>query len=78
MTTRRSFIQNLFFSAISAGSNVFALLLLMYAAHVLSLPQMGVLGVAFAFAAIGEPLMDFGVHQASIRHIALDRSSAGK
>ncbi|MBP6717085.1 MAG: flippase, partial [Acidobacteria bacterium] len=77
MTTRRSFIQNLFFSAISAGSNVFALLLLMYAAHVLSLPQMGVLGVAFAFAAIGEPLMDFGVHQASIRHIALDRSSAG-
>lgn len=78
MSTRRTFIQNLFFSAVSAGSNVFSLLLLMYAAHRLSLGEMDVLGVAFAFAAIGEPLMDFGVHQASIRHIALDRSSAGR
>ena len=77
VTSRRAFTRNLFLAGASAASNIFALLLLMAASRMLSLDEVGVLGIAFAFAAIGEPLMDFGLHQASIRHIARDRSTAG-
>lgn len=76
MSSRRALAENLIFSALSAASNGLAFLLLIVAAHFLTTDEMGVLGTAFAFAAIGEPLMDFGLHQVSIRHIARDRASA--
>jgi O-antigen/teichoic acid export membrane protein len=77
MSSIRAFARNLLFSGISAATNVFGLLLLMEASRDLTLDDMGVLGIAFAFAAIGEPLMDLGIQQASVRHIARDRSTAG-
>lgn len=79
MSSRRRWIRNLLFSGLSAGSNAFALLLLMYASRPgrLSVDEMGVMGLGFAFAAIGEPLMDFGLQQASLRHIARDKTAAG-
>lgn len=77
MTTRRTFAENVFFAGLSAASNGLAFILIIFATARLSTDDMGVFYVALAFAAIGEPLMDFGLHQASIRHIARDRSSAG-
>lgn len=79
MSDRRAFARNLLFSGISAVSNVFALALLIYASRSgrLSVAEMGILGIAFSFAAIGEPLMDFGIQQASLLHVARDRSTAG-
>ena len=76
MTTASSFLENVMFAGLSAASNGLAFLLIIYAASVLSPGDMGVLNIALAFAAIGEPLMDFGLHQVSIRHIARDRGSA--
>ena len=69
--------SSLFFSSLSAATNVFGLLLLMEASRDLTVGEIGVLGIAFAFASIGEPLMDFGLQQAGVRHIARDRLSAG-
>ena len=77
MSDRRAFTRNLVFSGISAVSNVFALLLLVYATGRLSIDEMGILGIAFSFANIGEPLMDFGIQQATLLHVARNRSSAG-
>ena len=55
MSSRRALAENLIFSALSAASNGLAFLLLIVAAHFLTTDEMGVLGTAFAFAAIGEP-----------------------
>jgi len=76
MTKPSAFLENVMFAGLSAASNGLAFLLIVYAASVLSPGDMGVLNIALAFAAIGEPLMDFGLHQVSIRHIARDRGSA--
>ena len=76
MTAPRSFAENVVFAGISAASNGLAFLLMLYAQFKLDTDHMGLLNIAFAFAAIGEPLMDFGLHQAGIRQIARDRSSA--
>jgi O-antigen/teichoic acid export membrane protein len=76
MSAPRSFAENVVFAGLSAATNGLALILILYAAQVLSTEENGLLQIALAFAAIGEPLMDFGLHQASIRQIARDRSSA--
>ena len=76
MSTGRRFVENLAYSGLSAATNGLAFLLILYAAHTLTTEAMGVFQIALAFAAIGEPLMDFGLHQASIRHIARDRGTA--
>lgn len=76
MSAGKSFIENTIFAGLSAASNGLAFVLIIIAARMLSTADMGALHTALAFAAIGEPLMDFGLHQASIRHIARDRGSA--
>ena len=76
MSAAKSFLENVVFAGLSAASNGLAFILIIVAARILSTDDMGVLHTALAFAAIGEPLMDFGLHQASIRQIARDRSSA--
>lgn len=76
MSERRRFVENLGYSGLSAATNGLAFLLILYASQVLTTESMGVFFIALNFAAIGEPLMDFGLHQASIRHIARDRGAA--
>jgi len=68
--------RNLIYSTISAGSAVLLLLLATLIAHALGQDGFGQFSFALSVAMIGEPLMDFGIHQITIRSIARDRSVA--
>jgi PST family polysaccharide transporter len=68
--------RNLLFSTISAGSAVLLLALATLIAHALGQDGFGQFSFALSLAMIGEPLMDFGIHQITIRSIARDRSVA--
>src|SRR5262245_41366358 len=69
-------LQNFFFSSVSAGTA--ALLLVLYAAagHSLGDVEFGKFSFALLLGGIFETLMDFGLHQVTIRAVARDRSQA--
>jgi O-antigen/teichoic acid export membrane protein len=69
--------RNLFYSAISAGSAAFMLLLLVMAGRWLGVEDFGVFSAAISLATIAEVFMDFGLHQVTIRAIARDATRAG-
>ena len=69
--------RSLFYSAISAGSAVFMLLLLVMAGRWLGVEDFGVFSAAISLATIAEVFMDFGLHQVTIRAIARDATRAG-
>src|SRR5688572_27483548 len=70
--------RNLFFSAISAGSAVLLLLLSILITNVLGQSGWGDFSFVLSLALIGEALMDFGIHQVTIRSIARERGRASE
>lgn len=64
------------FATLSAGSAGLLLLLQVVATHVLSVDEFGKFSVALKLAVVAEALMDFGLHQVTIRAIARDRLQA--
>ena len=70
--------RNLFYSAVSAGSAVLMLALLFVAMRGLSVADYGDFMYAVKVATIAEVLMDFGLHQVTIRAIARDQRQAGR
>ncbi|MEO8484694.1 MAG: flippase, partial [Acidobacteriota bacterium] len=70
--------RNFFYSAVSAGSAVFMLLLLVMAGRWLGKDQYGVFVWVVGIATIAEVFMDFGLHQITIRAIARDSTRAGQ
>jgi O-antigen/teichoic acid export membrane protein len=67
---------NLFFSTISAASAGLLLLLSVLITNVLGQEGWGDFSFALSFSLIGEALMDFGIHQVTIRSIARERHRA--
>lgn len=70
--------RNLFFSAISAGSAALLLVLSILITNVLGQEAWGDFSVVLALSTIGEALMDFGIHQVTIRSIARERGRASE
>jgi O-antigen/teichoic acid export membrane protein len=70
--------RSLVFSGLTAGSAALLFLLQALAGHVLSVDDFGKFGFALRLATIGEALMDFGIHQVTVRAIARDRSQASR
>jgi O-antigen/teichoic acid export membrane protein len=68
--------RNIFFSGISAGSAAFLLIAIALIRQRLGVTVFGAFNWALSLATIGEALMDFGIHQVTIRTIAADRSTA--
>lgn len=68
--------RNFVFATISAGSAVFLLLLSIVITNVLGQEAWGNFSFALSLSMIGEALMDFGIHQVTIRAIARERSRA--
>jgi O-antigen/teichoic acid export membrane protein len=77
MTGSRPSARNLVFATISAGSAVLLLVLSVLISNVLGQDAWGQFSFALALSLIGEALMDFGIHQVTIRSIARDRTQAG-
>jgi O-antigen/teichoic acid export membrane protein len=74
--TTRQLGRNLGYSAISAASASLLLVLSILITNVLGQAEWGKFSVALSLAMIGEALMDFGIHQVTIRTIARDRAQA--
>lgn len=68
--------RNFFFAAVSAGSASLLLLLSVVITNTLGQGPWGDFMFALSLALIGEALMDFGIHQVTIRSIARDPSTA--
>ena len=68
----RSFV----YSSVSAGSAALLLLLMIVAGRVLGEVEFGKFAFALLLGGIFETLMDFGLHQVTIRAVARDRSQA--
>jgi O-antigen/teichoic acid export membrane protein len=68
--------KNVVFATLSAGSAGLLLLVVVLIKWVLGTELFGLFSCALSLATIGEALMDFGIHQVTIRSIARDRSSA--
>ena len=68
--------RNFFYASVSAGSAVLLLLLSIVITNALGQGPWGDFMFALSMALIGEALMDFGIHQVTIRSIARDRSTA--
>jgi O-antigen/teichoic acid export membrane protein len=68
--------KNVLFATLSAGSAVLLLLVVVLIRRVLGNEVFGAFSWALSLATIGEALMDFGIHQVTIRSIARDRQSA--
>jgi O-antigen/teichoic acid export membrane protein len=68
--------KNVLFAALSASSAGLLLLVVVLIRRVLGNDVFGAFSWALSLATIGEALMDFGVHQITIRSIARDRQSA--
>ncbi len=68
--------KNVVFATLSAGSAGLLLIVVVLVKHVLGNDVFGAFSWALSLATIGEALMDFGIHQVTIRSIARDRSSA--
>ena len=78
MTSSATGVQpkNLVFATLSAGSAVFLLGVIILVERTLGNDVFGAFQWALSLATIGEALMDFGIHQVTIRSIARDRDSA--
>lgn len=78
MTTSAPGVQpkNVVFATISAASAVFLLGVIVLVKRMLGTEVFGAFQWALSLATIGEALMDFGIHQVTIRSIARDRESA--
>ncbi len=70
-------IRNFFYSTVSASTAVLLLLLYIAAARMLgSVDALGKFSFALLLGGVFETLMDFGLHQVTIRAVARDRSRA--
>lgn len=72
----RSLLQNLLFAGSSGASAGLLLVLFVVAGRVLGDVEFGKFSFALALGTIFETLMDFGLHQVTIREVARDRSRA--
>jgi O-antigen/teichoic acid export membrane protein len=72
----RSVWHNMVFAGSSGASAGLLLLLFVYAGRVLGEVEFGKFSFALALGTIFETLMDFGLHQVTIREVARDRSRA--
>ena len=72
----RGLSRNIFFAATSSGSAVLLLGVLVLAGRWLGREAYGRFSLALALATIGEALMDFGLHQVTVRAVARERQSA--
>ena len=70
--------RNVVFATISAGSAGLLLILLILIGNVLGADALGNFSFALALSMIGEALMDFGIHQVTIRSIARERHRASE
>jgi O-antigen/teichoic acid export membrane protein len=68
--------KNVLFATLSASSAGLLLLVVVLIKRVLGNDIFGAFSCALSLATIGEALMDFGLHQVTIRSIARDRQSA--
>jgi O-antigen/teichoic acid export membrane protein len=68
--------RNLAYASVSAASAVLLLVVLMIAGRTLGDLEFGKFSFALALGSIFETLMDFGLHQATIRAVARDRAQA--
>jgi lipopolysaccharide exporter len=68
--------RNVVFSALSAGSAGLLLIVVALIRQMLGNDIYGEFSLALSLATIGEALMDFGIHQVTIRAIARERDSA--
>jgi len=68
--------KNVVFATFSASSAGLLLIVVVLIKKVLGNDVFGAFSCALSLATIGEALMDFGIHQVTIRSIARDRSSA--
>jgi O-antigen/teichoic acid export membrane protein len=68
--------RNMAYASISAGSAVLLLLLFVVAGRTLGDVEFGKFSFALALGAIFETMMDFGLHQVTIRAVARDNSRA--
>lgn len=73
---QRSLLRNLVFAGASGGSAALLLILFVIAGRVLGEVEFGKFSFALALGTIFETLMDFGLHQVTIREVARDRSRA--
>src|SRR5262249_20689040 len=69
--------QNFLYSSVSAGTAALLLILHVVAGRVLGEVEVGQVSFALLLRGLLETLMDFGLHQVTIRAIARDRSQAG-
>jgi len=70
-------IRNFFYSTVSASTAALLLLLYIAAARMLgSVDELGKFSFALLLGGVFETLMDFGLHQVTIRAVARDRSRA--
>jgi len=72
----RSFWRNLVFAGTSGASAGLLLILFVLAGRVLGEVEFGKFSFALALGTIFETIMDFGLHQVTIREVARDRSRA--
>ena len=73
---RRVQPKNVVYATLSAGSAGLLLIVVVLIKQVLGNDVFGAFSCALSLATIGEALMDFGIHQVTIRSIARDRESA--
>jgi len=69
-------LRNLAYASVSAGSAALLLVLFIVAGRTLGDVEFGKFSFALALGTIFETLMDFGLHQVTIRAVARDRSQA--
>ena len=69
-------VRNMAYASLSAASAVLLLILMVFAARTLGDVEFGKFSFALSLGMIFETLMDFGLHQVTIRAVARDRSRA--
>jgi len=69
-------LSNLAYSSVSSGTAALLLILMIVAGRVLGDVEFGKFAFALTLGGIFETLMDFGLHQVTIRAVARDRSQA--
>jgi O-antigen/teichoic acid export membrane protein len=69
-------LRNFAYASVSAGSAALLLVLFIIAGRVLGDTEFGKFSFALALGTIFETLMDFGLHQATVRAVARDKSRA--
>src|SRR2546427_6180673 len=69
-------LRNLAYSSFSAGTAALLLILMIAAGRVLGEVEFGKFAFALLLGGVFETLMDFGLHQVTIRAVARDRSKA--